>query len=128
MLDDALRRQITSQLKGYIKAHIGQDFVAYLSEADNQIEACVFLVIQEKPANPRFSNGRTGLLLNVYTRVPYRRRGISKSLITHIIEESQEVMSLSFIELTATSAGKQLYKDLGFELKEQKDDMILYLS
>lgn len=126
-LYDAQQAQIRAQLDIYFRAHLLHDFIAYIAQINNHAIATAFLVVQEKPANPRFLTGRTGLLLNVYTLKEYRRRGVAKQLLNRIIDDAR-TLSLSYIELTATEAGKHLYDSLGFVQNDRHDDMILILS
>ncbi len=120
-------QQISGQLAGYFAAHLSRDFEAFLAEEHNRPIACAFLVVQEKPANPRFPGGKTGLVLNVYTRSEYRRRGTAGSLLSALIKEA-ESLGLSYIELTSTEAGEPLYKSFGFEQKDTNQEMILVLN
>lgn len=124
--DECQLSQIRVQLDNYFKAHLQRDFIAYIAQDSGQSIASVFLVIQEKPANPRFITGRTGLIINVYTREKYRRCGIAKQLLNKVIDEAR-TLALSYIELTATEAGKGLYSSLGFVNSDRYDDMILKL-
>jgi len=126
-LDDSQNSQIRSQLESYYKTHLLHDFIAYIAEDEGSAIASAFLVVQEKPANPRFLSGRTGLILNVYTCSAYRRRGIARLLLSKIIDEAKS-LGLSFIELTATEAGKGLYSSFGFVSTDRHDDMMLVLS
>ena len=121
------REQICAQLKGYFAAHLSRDFLAFLAEENGRPIACAFLVVQEKPANPRFPGGRTGLLLNVFTYAAYRRRGVASRLLSAVIDEARK-NGLSSIELTATEAGAPLYEKFGFEQKETGKEMILVIN
>jgi len=117
-----------SQLLNYYKKNIGDSFIAILAEIDNEIVSVAFLVITEKPVNPLFITGKTGILLNVFTYPKYRRKGIALKVISRIIEEAKK-RGLSLIELSSTSAGKQLYENYGFrELKSKYTKMKLQLN
>ena len=119
--------QICAQLKDYFEEHLSRDFFAFLAKENGRTIGCLFLVVQEKPANPRFPGGRTGLLLNVFTYPAYRRRGVAGSLLSTAIEEAKKI-GLSYIELTATEAGVPLYEKFGFEKKEADKEMILVFN
>lgn len=121
------KQQIVQQLEGYIKVHLSRDFIAFLAEQDGQIVACAYLVVQEKPANPRFPSGKTGLLLNVYTHEAYRRQGAASRLLSAVIEEAR-LLGLSFIELTSTQAGEPLYRKFGFVNKDNCHEMMLVIK
>ncbi len=78
-----------------------------------KIVSCCFLLIVEKPSNPSFINGRTGTVLNVYTKPDYRRKGCAYALMEMLIADSK-AMNLDFIKLKSTENGYGLYKKLGF--------------
>lgn len=50
-----------------------------------------------KPATPSFINGRTGMVLNLYTKPEYRRKGIARKLLEQLLAEAQQ-MGLDFLE------------------------------
>jgi Acetyltransferases len=116
-LSDEQIYSLRQQLPEYFKKHIENDFVAYVAEAEGKIISSVFLVIVEKPANPNFITGKTGTILNVYTKPKFRRQGIAESLLQAAIRDSK-AMNLSFLELKATKDGLPLYEKIGF-IKEQ---------
>ena len=66
---------IKKELPGYFRAHMGKDLFAYVIRHEQDVIACAFLLVVEKPMSPAFINGRTGIVLNVYTFPAYRRRG-----------------------------------------------------
>ncbi len=104
---------IKSSLPDYYRKHLNKDLFIFVAR-ETAIVSCCFLLVTEKPANPAFINGRTGTVLNVYTRPAYRKKGLAKSLMQQLITEAK-AMKLDFIELKATDAGYPLYQSLGFE-------------
>ena len=92
---------------------MNQELFVYVARAES-IVACCFLLVTEKPANPTFIHGRTGAVLNVYTKEEYRRKGIARKLLEQLISDAKE-MVLDFVELKATEEGYHLYKSIGFE-------------
>ena len=107
-------RIIEDSLPSYFRDHLNKDLLVYICRTDGIIAGCCFLYISEKPPNPSFINGRTGTVLNVYTRPQFRRKGIAGGLIKMMLAESER-MKLDFAELKATDAGYHLYRSLGFE-------------
>ena len=103
------------KLREYFLKHIeSEDFIAALAEINGITVAVAFLVIQEKPVNPRyFVTGKTAVILNVLTYPKYRRQGIATKLLELLIEEAKRA-DVSFIELSATSMGQPVYEKLGF--------------
>ena len=67
----------------------------------------------EKPPSPAFINGKTGTVLNVYTRPEYRRRRLARRVVDRLIECAR-AMDLSVIDLKGTDAGYPLYRAAGF--------------
>lgn len=106
---------IAGQFTPYLAKHLpAGDFIAMLAEEGDTVMAAAYLIISEKPANPTYPNGITGLILNVLTYPNYRRRGIATRLIEALIEEARKA-GASCLELSATGDGKPLYEKLGFK-------------
>ena len=107
-------------LRGYYLKHIGSDdFIAVIAEVDGKTAAAAFLIIYERPVNPKYNpTGKMGLLLNVLTYPEFRRRGIATKLLEVLIDEAKKA-DLSFIELSATELGRGVYEKLGFKEKTQ---------
>ena len=78
-----------------------------------------FLLIVEKPMSPAFINGKTGLVLNVYTCPSYRRKGCAKTIMEALLSEAKK-MKISVIELKATEDGYPLYRSVGYLEKGSK--------
>ena len=106
--------QISEKLPDYYLRHLNKDCFAYVCREENKIVSCCFLCVTEKPSNPAFINGKTGTVLNVYTKPEYRKKGIAGNLIRLLISDAEK-MELDFVELKATDAGYNLYKSIGFE-------------
>ena len=89
---------IKRDLPGYFQAHLGKDLFVYVIRDGQNIVSCAFFLIVEKPMSPAFINGRTGMVLNVYTCPSYRRKGCAK----------------------ATEDGYPLYRSVGFMEDDSK--------
>ncbi len=101
-------------LPAYFKAHMNKDFHAFIAIDDNGENAgSLFLIIQEKPASPRFPTGRMAIVMNVYTAPAYRRQGVASALVKMMLEFGK-TQKLDHIELRATKMGEPLYKKHGF--------------
>jgi ribosomal protein S18 acetylase RimI-like enzyme len=105
--------RIKKELPEYYVRHMGNDFIAYIAQENDEIVASVFLVIIEMPSNQRFITGKIGDVLNVYTKEEYRRKGLAYQLMNIMLEEAK-ARDLSYLELKATECGYPLYKKLGF--------------
>lgn len=105
---------ISENLPTYFTNHLNKDLFVFVCKENGVIIGCSFLYVSEKPSNPTFVNGKTGTILNVYTKPQFRKKGIASQLIKMLLQESKE-MNLDFVELKATESGYNLYKSLGFE-------------
>lgn len=103
-----------STLPSYYTKHLNKDLMVYVARDGEDIVSCAFLLIVEKPMSPSFITGKTGTVLNVYTKPDYRKKGYAKKLITTMLEDAK-AEGLSIIELKATEDGYSLYKSVGFE-------------
>lgn len=105
---------IKNALPLYYKRHLNRDLMVYVVRNGNDVVSCAFLLIAEKPMSPSFITGKTGTVLNVYTKPEYRSRGYAKQLMTMMLEDAG-IWEVSVIELKSTEAGYSLYKSVGFE-------------
>ena len=104
---------IKRELPGYFQAHLGKDLFVYVVRDGQTIVSCAFLLTVEKPMSPAFINGKTGMVLNVYTCPSYRRKGCAKLIMEALLSEAKK-MEISVIELKATEDGYPLYRSVGF--------------
>ena len=113
-ITDADLELIKSSLPSYYEKHLNNDLLVYVARDGEDIVACAFLLIVEKPMSPSFITGKTGTVLNVYTMPEYRNNGYTKKLMTMMLEDAK-AGGVSIIELKATEDGYPLYKSVGFE-------------
>ena len=107
-------QSLKGALPQYFRKHLNRDLFVYIAGEEKEILACAFLLVVEKPMSPAFITGKTGTVLNVYTKPEYRKRGYAKQLMNALLEDAK-ANELSVIELKATEDGYQLYKSVGFE-------------
>ena len=113
-LSETVLSLISDQLPAYFRRHLNKDLFVFVCRDADTIAGCCFLSVSEKPANPRFINGKTGTVLNVYTKPEYRRKGVARKLMQMLLAESAD-LKLDYVELKASDAGYPLYRSLGFE-------------
>jgi GNAT superfamily N-acetyltransferase len=107
------RTVIRRDLPGYFQAHLAKDLFVYVIREDHVIVSCAFLLIIEKPMSPSFINGKSGIVLNVYTCPSARRKGYAGAVMRTMISDAKE-KNLSVIELKSTEDGYRLYRSVGF--------------
>lgn len=111
---DADLETIKASLPIYYEKHLNKDLMVYVVRDGDDIISCAFLLIVEKPMSPSFITGKTGTVLNVYTKPEYRNKGYAKKLMTMMLEDAT-AQDMSVIELKSTEDGYLLYKAVGFE-------------
>lgn len=112
-LDDDVAAAIRRDLPSYYTEHLGNDLHVYVAREGSTIVSCAFLLEVHKPMSPAFINGKTGIVLNVYTRPASRRRGYARKLMEALLADAS-AMELSVVELQATEDGYPLYLSVGF--------------
>ena len=105
---------LQAALPQYFRNHLNRDLMIYVVREAEEIVTCAFLLIVEKPMSPMFITGKTGTVLNVYTKPEYRKKGYAKRIMNALLEDAK-ANELSVIELKATEDGYHLYKSVGFE-------------
>lgn len=118
-MEQKVLHTIEIELPDYFAAHLNNDITAYVARTEEKIISCAFLLVVEKPMSPAFITGRTGTVLNVYTRPQYRHKGYAYRLMNMLLNDASD-KNLSFVELKATEDGYGLYKSLGFEDERSK--------
>ena len=104
---------IERDLPDYFLENLNKNIFAYIGRSEQDIVACALLLVVEKPMSPAFMNGKTGTVLNVYTKPQCRHHGYAKELMNMLLEDAA-TMGLCVVELKATEDGYSLYKSIGF--------------
>ena len=114
-IGDADLKLIESLLPGYYEKHLNKDLMVYVARNERDIVSCAFLLIVEKPMSPSFITGKTGNVLNVYTKPEYRKKGYAKKLMNMMLEDAK-AENVSNNELKATEDGNSLSRSDGIEV------------
>lgn len=104
---------IKNDLPDYFRRHLNDDLIVYVVRNETEIVACAYLLMIEKPMSPAFITGKTGIVLNVYTRTEHRHKGYARGLMKMLLDDAVK-RKLSVVELKATDDGYHLYKSVGF--------------
>lgn len=107
-------QRMKAALPQYFREHLNRDLMVYLAKDGNEISACAFLLVVEKPMSPAFLTGKTGTVLNVYTKPEHRKKGYARRLMNDLLADAGN-LGLSVVELKATEDGYHLYQSVGFE-------------
>ena len=122
--DDAVIRR---NLLPYFSRELNDTFFAALVEDGDEVASAAFLIVSKRPANPFFPTGKIGIVYNVLTFPQHRKKGYATEAVKALIEEGKR-QNLSYLELTASHAGKPLYEKLGFSVKAASEFAEMKLS
>ena len=89
-------------------------FVSWLALDGDKIIGTSGMSFVEKPPYFTCPTGRLGLLSSMYTDPEYRRMGIAKELLDHVVEEARNY-GCGSVWITASNMGVKLYTAYGFE-------------
>lgn len=104
---------IRRDLPNYYRKNLNHNIFCYLIREDEEIVSCAFLLVVEKPMSPAFITGRTGTVMNVYTKPQYRHKGYAKGILNKLLSDAKE-NNVSVVELKSTEDGYHLYRSVGF--------------
>lgn len=114
MQDEKTLLNFRDELRKYLESDIPNgDFLAWLAMIGEECIAAGGMKIIQKPGSFRVPNGRSGYIMNMYTKPEYRRQGIGKEILERLIQTGKDE-GITFFELHATSEGEPLYVANGF--------------
>ena len=106
---------LEASLSSYYQRHMADDsFVSWVACCGGQIIATSGISFVEKPPYASNPSGKIGLISSMYTKKPYRRRGIAKALLGKVVAEAK-ARGCGTVQITASDQGVLLYEDFGFE-------------
>jgi|GEM_PF-65864 len=89
-------------------------FVSWLALDGDRIIGTSGMSFVEKPPYFTCPTGRIGLLSSMFTNPDYRRMGIAKDLLDHVVDEAKDY-GCSAVWITASNMGVKLYTAYGFQ-------------
>ena len=112
--DPAVLAQTNDACRSYFKQQMPTSaFRVWVAESDGRLVASIGLVVHRVPPSPGNLTGRVGYIMNLVTDPAFRRQGIARALMEHVLN----VLSAEGVlvaTLHATSDGRPLYESLGF--------------
>lgn len=105
----------------YYRRHVPDGtHLAFVAEHDGEECGCGAVCLTDELPSPDNPSGRCAYIMNIYVRVPWRRRGTAHALVGRLLEEARR-RGCGKIYLETTADGKPVYTSLGF--KEMPDMM-----
>lgn len=114
--DVAVLDQMEASTRSYLKEAIARNtYRGWLAEVPSgRIVAGGGVVIAPWPGFPGEDRARRAWILNIYTDLDYRRRGIAKQITETIIDWCRSE-GFATVSLHASQQGRPLYESLGFQ-------------
>ena len=106
---------LKSALFDYYHKHMADGtFVSWLAMDGDRIVGTSGMSFVEKPPYYTCPSGKLGLLSSMYTDPAYRRLGIAKELLNHVVSEARSY-GCGAVHITASDMGVKLYAAYGFK-------------
>lgn len=106
----------------YLAAIDAGEHIACAAYAGGEIAGCGGVCLYREMPSPDNRSGKCAYLMNIYTRAPYRGKGVAKAVCAWLIDQAK-TQGAEKIYLETSEGGKRLYRALGFH--EMKDYMKL---
>ena len=116
---------IDSELSAFFKKWLeSEDFIQLIAEEDGKLLSTAAVIYYDLP--PSFTNkiGVRGYVTNVYTAPEHRRKGLSKLLLTKLLDDARS-RGIKKLWLGASKLGRPLYEKLGFIQQESYMELTL---
>lgn len=106
---------LASALRDFYHRHLADGtFVSWLALDGDKIIGTSGMSFVEKPPYFTCPTGRLGLLSSMFTNPDYRRMGIAKDLLDHVVGEARDY-GCGAVWITASNVGVKLYTAYGFK-------------
>lgn len=110
------RLLLQNHLEAYFKEHLNNGiYVSYFATVNGDIAGVGGMIVRRQPGNFKNPSGRSGYVLNMYTRPMWRRQGICKKILDLLVAEAKN-LDLGLLELHSTKEGEYVYPANGFVL------------
>jgi len=115
-------------MRNYFQEHLPSGaFRVWVAENQGETVASIGLVIHSIPPSPKNLIGKEAYVMNLVTLQEFRRRGIAKKLILHVLDTARSE-GIRVVSLHASAEGHRLYEGLGFEISDSVPEMHLMLK
>lgn len=105
---------LRSSLRKYFKSTLRNGkYICWIAEYNNIPVSFGGLLVRDQPGTFEIPDGKIGYIMNMYTAVEYRNKGLASIVFRKLIEVGKN-LKLDRLELRATAAGEPVYRKAGF--------------
>ena len=127
LLDEENRERTRDDCCVYFKETLPVEvFRVWIAEIEGEPIASIGLVVHSIPPSMFNRVGKEGYIMNLVTLPAWRRRGIARALLEHVLDVLRSE-GVPIASLHASRNGRSLYEDLGFKTREDLPEMRLPL-
>lgn len=117
--DDAELHKMTVAFEQWVAEALELErYQGWFVKPEGVVVAGVGVLWLEWPPHPLDPEPVRGYLLNVYTAPEYRRQGLGRRLVQRVLDEAER-RRVRVVALHATTAGRSLYEQLGFQVTNE---------
>lgn len=122
--EDTDMSKIEEESRSYYKQSL-QDgsHVAYLSYVNGKFVACGGISFYQVMPTYHNPTGKGAYIMNMYTRPPYRNKGIAGYILGLLVTEAKS-RGVIKITLEATAMGRPLYEAYGFTMMQNEMELV----
>lgn len=118
-VDEEQSVHLRNELRNYFEYAIQHKiYHSWIAKFKDEFAGIGGMVYQQRPGSFRVPDGRSAYIMNMYTVPKFRKNGIAKNILEHLIKTGNED-GIQFFELHATKEGEPIYVNAGFELHKE---------
>ncbi|MCM3117250.1 GNAT family N-acetyltransferase [Neobacillus sp. MER 74] len=106
------------------KALPDNEFISYMAKVNGETVSISGMVLFKRPPYLENLQGIEAYILNMYTVPEFRGNGLARRSLEYCIDEGKK-SGVKRIWLHASKDGKQLYKKMGFTMKDSEMELFL---
>lgn len=116
--------ELNAATKQYYLSHIKKDLMSWgIFDNENLVAIGSLCLFSRIPYQENLT-GSEGYILNIYTIPSHRKLGYAKRILDEIIRYSRE-NHINRLWLNASEQGREVYKKLGFQEKDNEMELFL---
>lgn len=99
----------------YFKEQLDKNYICWYATFNGEMASIAGMILRDQPPTIKNLSGKWGYIFGVYTKIEYRRKGLSKNILQRLMNTAIE-RGVTAFELHSTKEGEIVYNKEGFEL------------